>query len=157
MNANKQLAALLGARGDEAAEVSLEFRLLAGSFKRVENCVFFREFAVDLDHLSRPITDTEYEASVNSLHVEDYVDPERVATMADLARVAVGCAEYLAEQLRGFSSERFRVIVSVTECSATLRSATLRFHMIREGESWLAPDLDLERYAQEGLGVIDSR
>src|SRR5262245_19813418 len=98
MNTNRALARLLESSSD-GGEAPLEFRLLANSIKRVEDCVFFRAFATGLEHIvvdERAHDRTGYEASVNSLHVEDYVERERVTTPSALAWVAVRCAEYLA-------------------------------------------------------------
>jgi hypothetical protein len=150
MNMNRALARLLASSG-EGVEAPLEFRLLANNLKRVEDCVFFRAFATGIEHVvvdEHAHDRTGYEASINSLHVEDYVEREHVSTSSALAWVAVRCAEYLAGRLRTFSGDRFRVIVSVSS-----RAATLRFHTLREAESWLADDL--ETYTDEAIGYID--
>ena len=150
--ANERLVALLAPSAGEVIEAPLGFRMLADRLKRVEDCVFFHELAIGLDHLSRPITGTEYEASVNAIRIKDYVEPEYLATTPAVARVTVTCAEYLAERLRAFSpDDRCRVIISVREDG----SARLRFHTVRDDESWLAADL--EGYQEEGIGYIDSR
>src|SRR5437867_12613315 len=132
MNMNRALARLLESSGD-GVDAPLEFRLLANSLKRVEDCVFFHAFAIGIEHIvvdEHAHDRTGYEASINSLHVEDFVERERVTTPSALAWVAVRCAEYLADRLRAFSGARFRVIISVAN-----RAATLRFHTIRERES----------------------
>jgi hypothetical protein len=150
--ANDRLATLLARSTGEAAEVPLGFRLLARSLKRVEDCVFFHELAIGLNHLSRPITGTEYEASVNLIRIKDYAEPEYLTTPEGVARTTLACAEYLVDSLRAFSpDDRFRVIVSTREDDG---SARLGFHTVRDDESWL--DDDLDGYQEEGLGYIDT-
>jgi hypothetical protein len=149
---NRRLAALLARSTGDAVEVPLGFRFLARSLKRVEDCVFFHELAIGLNHLSRPITGTEYEASVNLIRIKDYAEPEYLTTLEGVARTTLLCAEYLVDRLRTFSpDDRFRVIVSTREDDG---SARLGFHTIRDDESWL--DDDLEGYQEEGIGYIDT-
>ncbi|MBA3580493.1 MAG: hypothetical protein H0W42_10970 [Gemmatimonadaceae bacterium] len=130
----------LAAPGPREADVPLGFRMLvAGGFKRVEDCVCFREL-FDHDHataLPRYGDATGYEASMNAQHVEDHLPRGAAREPVALAVAARSCAVFLLRSLRAFSDEPFRVIVSVSG-----RQSTIRFHRIRDNESWLAPDLD---------------
>src|ERR1043165_2676058 len=83
---NRRLAALLARSTGDAIEVPLGFRLLADSLKRVEDCVFFHEFAIGLNCLSRPISGLEHEASVNSIRIKDYAEPEYLTTLEAVGR-----------------------------------------------------------------------
>jgi hypothetical protein len=140
-------------RGADLAEVYVPspFQLLvAGGFKNVQGCVFFRElFHHDaLTALAMHHDMTGYECAVNAIHLEDYLEKGMAREAPALAATAARCADWLMERLRRFSSEPFRVIVSVQG-----RNCTLRFHKLRDGESWLADDL--EGYA-ESVATYDT-
>lgn len=151
---NRKMAELL-AGNPGAAEIDAppKFRLfLAGGFKEVEGCVFLRELFSGYDHataLPQYGDATGYEASVNAQRIEDYLPRGAARTPTSLAMIAQSCARLLAESLRAFSMDQFRVVVSVDGTSSTIR-----FHKIREDEpSWLAPDL--EAYS-EAILVLDT-
>jgi hypothetical protein len=129
-------------RGADLTEIYVPspFQLLvAGGFKDVEGCVFFRElFHHDaLTALAMHHDMTGYECAVNAIHLEDYLEKGMAREAPALAATAVKCVDWLAERLRRFSSEPFRIIVSVDR-----RNCTLRFHKVRDGESWLADDIE---------------
>ena len=143
----------LMARGADLAEIYVPspFQLLvAGGFKDVQGCVFFRElFHYDaLTALAMHHDMTGYECAVNAIHLEDYLEKGMAREAPALAVTADRCADWLIEQLRRYSSEPFRVIASVQG-----RNCTMRFHKIRDGESWLADDLD--KY-EEAIVVYDT-
>jgi hypothetical protein len=142
---NRKMAALLAESPAAEFDVPLEFRMfVAGGFKDVEGCVFFRELFSGHDHataLPQYGDATGYEASVNSQHVEDYLPPGTARTPVSLALIARSCARLLASRLRVYSSAPFRVIVTVNG-----HRSTNRFHTVRQDEPpWLE---DLEGHDQ---------
>lgn len=110
--------------------------------------MFFLEFVSGLSCIVTTHDLTGSEASTNSFHIEDYMPREADRDPAALARVAVSCARFLAWRLRAFSDATYRVIMSVRD-----RTSTLRFHTLRDGESWLTSDLD---GYDEAVGYLDS-
>lgn len=91
---------------------------------------------------------TGYESAVNAIHLEDYLEKGMAREAPALAATASKCADWLIERLHRFSAESFRVIVSVQG-----RNCTMRFHKIRDDESWLADNL--EGY-KEAIAVYDA-
>jgi hypothetical protein len=92
---------------------------------------------------------TGFECTANSLHVEDYLAPQPGGHR--LAPIALACARLLANQLRRWVADPCRIIVNVRPADGT---STLRFHKIREDESWIADDL--EGYQDEAVLVLDT-
>ena len=84
--------------------------------------------------------DTGYEAFVNKFRVE-CSSPKHAAIAGH------GSAHHLAHYLRLHADRACRVILSVDESAAVLR-----FHVLRDGEQWLAKNLD--GYAEPVL-VVD--
>ena len=126
--------------------------LLDAGFSRADGCVL-QTVQVHLRGNAR-LEDfpdrTGYECFVNHIHVEDYFDEDGSSDL--LARLGQGIAfaNNLKERLSAFSAnENFRLIVSSDESSCSVR-----FHVIRDGEEWLSPDLN--RYQQEAILVIDT-
>ena len=146
MIANTAMRSLLrGNTGSAEVDVPMQFRLLvAGGLKTVEGCHFLRVL-FDHDHATAQGwygDATGYECAVNSVHIEDYLAPGAAREPVALALTGVVCARFLADTLREFGSTlaeptSFRVIVTVDG-----RSSTIRFHAIRENESWLTDNLD---------------
>jgi hypothetical protein len=142
MQMNAPMCALVAQR-DMLTEIMVPspFRLLVfGGFKEVDGCVFFRALFPENSlgamwiHRDR----TGYECSVNGIHLTDYFEKGMSRESPALAATALQCAELLAKQLRKHRpDERFRIIASVDG-----RHCTMRFHKVREGESWLADDLE---------------
>lgn len=87
---------------------------------------------------------TGYEAVVNHIYVDDFV-PRLNAIPQALA-----FAREIARTWRSQSSEeRLLFIISATETSCGVR-----FHVVRDGVSYV--DEDLETYALDALAVLDS-
>jgi hypothetical protein len=84
---------------------------------------------------------------VNSFHLEDYLKKGMAREAPALAATAAKCTDWLAERLHKFSAEPFRIIVSIER-----RHSTMRFHKRRDGETWLADDI--ESYA-EAIAISD--
>jgi hypothetical protein len=154
MKTNTAMAVLLGSHPG-AAEIFVPspFRLLVyGGFKDVEGCVFFREL-FHYDRLAEAALDihqdkTGYECAVNRIHLEDYFEKGMAREAPSLALTAVQCAAFLADRLRRFSTDPFRILASVDD-----RNCTLRFHKVRDGESWI--DDDIDGY-EEAVFVMDT-
>ena len=111
-------------------------RILAAGFVEERGCVLLASEAHNSKHT--PIADafdeTGYECFVNHLHLESLRD-----------------ALELAKQLAQSLSERFKCGFAVI-VGFDGREATVRFHKIRPGQSWLHDDL--EKY-QEAIAVLD--
>lgn len=152
MKTNRNMADLLAVKATPG-EISTDFRMLVfGGFKEVEGHVFFRRLfphdhaeGLPLHHDS-----TGYECAVNSIRLEDYLERDTSREPAILAATALKYAQFLAERLREVSSDTFRIIASVSG-----KRAKMRFHKMRNGESWLTDDL--EAYRDEAILVLDSR
>jgi hypothetical protein len=80
---------------------------------------------------------TGYECAVNAIHLEDYLEKGMAREPPALAATAMKCVDWLAERLRKFDAGPFRIIVSIDR-----RNCTLRFHKVRDDESWLVDDLE---------------
>jgi hypothetical protein len=148
VNANKHMRELLE-QGAELTEIYVPspFQMLVGGgFVEAHGCVFLRR----LFHHG-PLTGlaqhdlTGKECFVNSFHLEDYLEKGMSREAPALAVTAVKCVDWLAERLRRFSADPFQIIFSVDG-----RHSVMRFHKVRDGESWL--DDDLEGY-QEAVAV----
>lgn len=141
MTMNRAMQELM-ARGADLAEIYVPspFQLLVtGGFKDVQGCVFFRELFHHnaLTALAMHHDMTGYECAVNAIHLEDYLEKGMAREAPALAATAAKCSDWLIERLRRFSPEPFRIIISVQG-----RYCKMRFHKIRDGESWLADDLE---------------
>jgi hypothetical protein len=126
--------------------------LLDAGFTRADGCVL--QAALEKLRGNANIDDfpdrTGYECFVNHIHVEDYFDED--GSFGQIARLGQGIAfaNDLKERLSSFSAdENFRLIVSSDESSCSVR-----FHVIRNGEEWLSPDLN--SYQQEAILVLDT-
>jgi len=153
MRVNKRMAALLAAsQGAAIVDVPEKFRwLLAAGVREVDGCVFLRELftADDASALPSFHDAVGFECSINKVHLEDFLDRGYAREPAALALIALSSARLLATTLHRVSNATFRIIASVQG-----RHSTLRFHKVREGESWLAEDLD--GYAEEAIFVLDT-
>jgi hypothetical protein len=128
-------------RGSTLTEILVPspFQVLVGSgFNEVQGCVFLRRFfGYDTLMALPPDDPTGNECSVNSFHLEDYLEKGMAREAPALAATAAKCADWLAERLRRFSAEPFRIIVSIEN-----RHCTMRFHKTRDGETWLTGDIE---------------
>jgi len=152
---NQRMRDLL-TRGTVLTEVYVPspFQLLvAGGFTDIQGCVFFRKlFHHDaLTELVRHHDMTGYECTVNSIHLEDYLEKGMARKAPALAATAMKCVDWLAERLRQFTADPFRIIVSVDG-----RTCTLRFHRLRDGESWLADDIEGYKEAAAFVDVVST-
>ena len=137
---NKHMRELLeqGAALTEISVPSPFQMLIGGGFTAAHGCVFLRRLFHHGSRGGEPRHDlTGEECSVNSFHLEDYLEVDMSREAPALAATAVRCVDWLAERLRRFSADSFRIIVSVDG-----RNSTMRFHKVRDGESWLHDDLE---------------
>jgi len=111
--------------------------ILTAGFAEEKGCVFLASEKRDFgsDHAAAQ-DETGYECFVNHVHVE-----------------SLGEALEFARRLKKALTSRFPcdfvVIVSFDG-----REATVRFHRLRAGQTWL--NENLEQYREEGIAVIDS-
>jgi hypothetical protein len=94
---------------------------------------------------------TGYEAFVNKIHVDDFIDAAGTAPeqLGALVRQGVKAALELSRRLE--AEGPFRILLSLDPESP---SATLRFFERREGEAWVAEDPDA--FQLEEVLMIDT-
>ena len=121
--------------------------LLDEGFVEQDRCLLFRRFAKRLATSSASDfpDKTGREAFVNHLHIDDYAD---VSGAPALAALGVSFAERLSAALSKLN-EQCVVIVSTDDVSCSVR-----FHRRRDGEAWLADDL--ESYRDDGIAVLET-
>lgn len=88
---------------------------------------------------------TGFEAYLNHIHLDRMVKPQD-RSQADLLGQAISLAAVVASQAPGLPLEHI--------IAATDGSVTYRFHVKREGESWIADDLD--GYSGEAILILRS-
>lgn len=128
-----------------------DFRsLLDAGFREVDGCVFLRELfkADDASALPSFRDATGFEASINKVHLESFLDRDVAHDPPSLAEIAHASSRELSARLQLFSQTPFRVIATVQG-----KHCTIRFHKLRTGESWLVDDL--EAYTEAVL-VMDT-
>ncbi len=120
-------------------------QLVHSGFIEVDGCCFLTElYQTETNVSSSDFPDkTGLECFINSFHLEDYV-----------AENWLPYALWLINQLfekyaRLFNPKLLTAIVTQDDLSCTLR-----FHLKRDGESWL--DEDLDSYQEEAILVMDS-
>ena len=126
--------------------------LLDPRFTRLEKCILLRSQTganAEASRLSFP-DDTGFEAYVNHIHLENYVDAS--------SGVCV-----LLEQAQAFGNElaRIRSREGITEpflfvIGAEGADVSVRFHVIRDGEDWLSKDLDSYEDAVAAFCITDA-
>jgi hypothetical protein len=125
----------------------LEEILLKGFVSR-EGCIFFRKFVEDKGTASSDMRKTYfdeigYECFVNHFHFKGGSEGELATVAAEFCRRAHAIWE------KSNLSGELRFIVSIRD-----HEATVRFHLIREGNQWLADDLN--SYKNEAILVYDT-
>ncbi|MEV4639701.1 hypothetical protein AB0J80_20320 [Actinoplanes sp. NPDC049548] len=102
---------------------------------------------------------TAWECADSSFHIEDFV-PVDVAIVDDAPLISDGDQRILLVHGCAFALE-FGRLVSTLDPPSPVRcivavndtNATFRFHQMREGESWIMPELD--SYRGEKVVVLD--
>jgi hypothetical protein len=113
--------------------------VLSAGFVEEKGCVLLASQAHDTDSaFTRAATqdETGYECFINHVHVESLGE-------------ALEFARRLNKALAATFADDFVVIVSFDG-----RDATVRFHRLRAGQTWL--NENLEEYREEGIAVTDS-
>jgi hypothetical protein len=113
--------------------------VLSAGFVEEKGCVLLASQAPDTDSaFTRAATqdETGYECFINHVHVESLGE-------------ALEFGRRLNKTLAATFAGDFVVIVSFDG-----RKATVRFHRLRAGQTWL--NENLEEYREEGIAVIDS-
>ena len=100
--------------------------------------------------VSQSFDRTDVECSANHVHVGEFVDAGRSWSLLELLVQAYKYAQALAALLDGKGA--FEVILGCQDPAAEWAGCTVRFHLIRPGEEWLAPDL--EGYKEEAMLVL---
>jgi hypothetical protein len=133
---------------------------LRDGFKEVDGCVVpysFQDSSIWSE--TRPRTDnindeTGFECGLSKIHLDDVGSS---ISLAELARIGCAYAMYLRRALLVSPvSGQFRIIVDVQRSDAELQVGNVcvvRFHKIRQGQAWLADDL--ESYKENALWVFD--
>lgn len=88
---------------------------------------------------------TGYECYVNRVNIDDYVDP---TNLKDFIRNAF-CFIHQLERLLSRYKQKFVIILGLE--IDDIVTAAIRFHKLRENETWL--NADLEKYVDEGILV----
>ena len=138
-----------------ASGVTLDPRLgalIEAPLVRRAGCLLLEPLAANATGADAFPDRTGYEAFINKLHVEDYVD-EQSGTDDDrlvaLVRQGVRAALDLAKRLE--RAGLYRVVLSL---DPDVRTVTLRFFERREGEPWGSSDPD--SYALEEVAMFDT-
>ena len=127
--------------------------LIAGGFAIVERCVLFHDHDPTLDlraELARVGAPTLVEGAANTRALEPFLEPDDSRRPVDLAGTVLGCARWLASELRRRGITPCRVIARLLP----YRTTTITFHTLRTGATYIAEDLDA--YGDEALLVLDT-
>jgi hypothetical protein len=91
---------------------------------------------------------TGYECFVNHIHIGNVLDDSQIKPTI-LLEQGLALAYELQKRLVQFSpSARFKIIVSFDN-----EDCSVRFHKVRNGEDWLAPNID--KY-EEGILILET-
>lgn len=121
-------------------------KVLHSSFQQQDGCFFLSALLPGATTLStEDFPDrTGYECFVNKLHIEDYAERDGI-------EIGLTFADHVIRRFQDKHPEEcLRAILSVGG-----GNCVVRFHVIRPGEEWLAPNL--EEYSEEGILVLQSR
>ena len=126
--------------------------LVHAPFVREADCLLLEPFVVQTTGAAAPADRTGYEAFINEVHVESFLDdpdvvgPEGLTTLIQQgARAAVELSERLERE------GAYRVLLSL---DTETPSIILRFFGLREGEPWGLSDPD--EYQIEDVLMIDT-
>ena len=140
MRTNQNMRGFLNGLQTDKPTLSRELSsVLSAGFVEEKGCVLLATQARDTrPAFARATTEDEtgYECFINHVHVE------RLGEALEFAR-------RLSKALAATFAYDFVVIVSFDG-----RQATVRFHRLRKGQTWLTDNL--EEYREEGIAVIDS-
>ncbi len=158
MKSNLKMRATLGYANPAEFAKGVELNpalsdLIAAGFKQCYGAVVFG----DIQNAMITVTPdnfpdlTGFECFVNHIHVEDLLGDRALADKPAILRQGVALALAIQKSLRSmFPDQQFQVILAFSE-----DGCSVRFHLIRPTEEWLASDLDA--YAGESILVLESR
>lgn len=132
--------------------------IATGGFQETDGCIVLRSSpGVFATRRTREILgdETGIEVALSKIHIEQFLD--KPVDFFELSRLGLDFGFLLRKELMtsGIVGP-FRVIVSSQRADPALNvgdTCTVRFHRERAGQVWL--DDDLERYAGEGIAVLD--
>jgi hypothetical protein len=137
MKTNQNMRRFLGQLKTDGSALSPELSsVLDAGFVEEKGCVLLASKARGSAFARATEDETGYECFINHLHVEDLGEALEFARLLHKA---------LADAFTG----SFVVIVAYDG-----REATVRFHRLRAGQTWLSENL--EGYLDEGIAVFDS-
>jgi hypothetical protein len=107
---------------------------------KINDCLLFKNpYDLQSESISNFPDKTGYECFVNKIHIDNFSENPLPA--------AISLAVQLLKQFHNYN---LRTIISYDDLSCVLR-----FHIIRNNESWL--NSDIEKYKEEGILIIDSK
>lgn len=125
--------------------------LLSHGFTQLDGAIVFSTMRDTADRVKpENFPDlTGFECFVNHIHVEDQLEAP-LADPSALLKQGIKFALATESELRStFPGKPFKVIVAATE-----RGCGVRFHSVRQGEEWLANDLN--GYSEEAILVLET-
>lgn len=145
MKMNKRMISdLVHVRESQVRLPSDLLSIIEAGFVEVDGCYFLRAFSLKETNarLENFPDRTGFECFINSLHIDDYVGNEYLISACRFAEKLIDV------WWKSKFSYMLNVIVVCDEIGALVKC-----HVIRENESWLAPDL--ESY-EESILVVNS-
>lgn len=129
---------------EKEEECKLPASLLDQAIVFFDGCYFYESLTNDIGYSDYFIDATGNECFFNKLHMEDYLDECDLDKMLDYG---ISYAKHLSKKLTLLNEGQFNVILSYDE-----ETCTIRFHKCREGEDYLAQDL--EGYLLDAVLVV---
>lgn len=120
-------------------------KIVEKGFIEREKCFFLKELfnkSTNATQCDFP-DETGYECFINTVHIDDYVEKNYIP-------VAWKFAEALIQKWR---TEHFEMVLSVIVSSDEM-GATVKCHLVRKNQSWIASDLN--KY-KDAVMIVDSR
>lgn len=145
LRSNLTMRAKLPKNGHASKPISQPLiKLFANGFTVVDECVFLQSLlSLNQNATLHDFPDkTGFECYVNSIHIDDYAED------GDLEQTVFFLFELFKLWNKEFKNKILRAIISSDEFGTVLR-----FHVLRDDESWIAENL--EEY-EEAVLVADS-
>lgn len=129
---------------EREVECRLPVSLLGQAIVFFDGCYFYESLINDIAYSDYFIDATGNECFFNKMHIEDYLDELDSDKLLDYG---ISYAKHLSKKLSQLNEGKFNVILSYDE-----ETCTIRFHKCREGEEYLAQDL--EGYLLDAVLVV---